>query len=76
MAFLNPIQLLADSVETLWFWTYGLVAGWGLTVTIIVVALILLSVRQIRMQQRLYRLENRLINAEREFSLSQNKNYK
>ena len=69
---MNPIKLLADGIDSLWLWTYGIIAGWGLTFTIIVVAIVLLLVRTINLQRRVDRLENRLITAERDYNLSVN----
>jgi hypothetical protein len=70
---INPIKILTDAVDSLWWWTYGLVAGWGLMFTIVVVAVILLIVRQIRLDRKITNLENRLIAAERDFNISINK---
>ena len=70
---MNPIKLLAEAVDNLWIWTYGLVAGWGLTVTLIVVALIILLIRTINLQKRINSLEQRLVHAERDYNLSVNK---
>ena len=67
---MNPIKLLADGIDSLWWWTYGIIAGCGLTVTLIVVALVLVAIRTINLQRRVQMVENRLINAEREFNLS------
>jgi hypothetical protein len=69
---MNPIKLLADGVDSLWYWTYGIIAGWGLTFTVIVVAIVLLLIRTINLQRRVDRLENRLITAERDYNLSVN----
>jgi len=69
---MNPIKILADGVNDLWFWTYGIIAGWGLTVTIVIVALILLLIRTINLQRRVDRLEHRLVHAERDYNLSVN----
>ena len=66
---MNSIKLLADGIDSLWWWTYGIIAGWGLTFTLIVIALVLVTIRTINLQRRVYALENRLINAEREFNL-------
>jgi hypothetical protein len=67
---MNPIKLLADGIDSLWLWTYGIIAGWGLTFTIIVVALILVVIRTINLQSRVDRLEQRLVHAERDYNLS------
>jgi uncharacterized membrane protein len=66
---MNPINILTATIDSLWWWTYGLVAGWGLTFTLVVVALIILLIRTINLQHRVDRLENRIITNEREFNL-------
>jgi hypothetical protein len=67
---MNPVKLLADGIDSLWLWTYGIIAGWGVTFTIIVVAIILLLIRTINLQRRVDRLENRIISAERDYNLT------
>jgi hypothetical protein len=69
---MNPIKILADGVDSLWYWTYGIIAGWGLTFTIVVIAIVLLLVRTINLQRRVDRLEQRLVHAERDYNLSIN----
>ena len=69
---MNPITLLTNGLNDLWFWTYGIIAGWGLTFTLVVVALVLLLVRTINLQRRVDRLESRLVHAERDYNLSVN----
>ena len=69
---MNPIKLLADGIDSLWYWTYGIIAGWGLTFTIIVIALVLVVIRTINLQRRVDRLEQRLVHAERDYNLSIN----
>ena len=69
---MNPIKILTDGIDSLWLWTYGIIAGWGLTVTIVVVAIVLLLIRTINLQRRVDRLENRLITAERDYNLTVN----
>ena len=66
---MNPINLLTSAIDSLWLWTYGIIAGWGLTFTIVVAALIVLLVRTINLQRRLDRLEARVITDEREYNL-------
>ena len=67
---MNTITLLTNGLNDLWFWTYGIIAGWGLTVTIVIVAIVLLFIRTINLQRRVDQLENRLIHAERDYNLS------
>jgi uncharacterized protein (DUF58 family) len=69
---MNPIPLLTSAVNDLWFWTYGIIAGWGLTFTLVVAALVLLLIRTINLQRRVDRLESRLVHAERDYNLSVN----
>jgi hypothetical protein len=61
---------ITQGIENLWYMTYGIVAGWGLTFTILVVALVVVIIRTINLQRRVDRLENRLIMAERDYNLS------
>ena len=70
---MNPIKLLTETVDTLWIWTYGLVAGWGLTVTLIIVASVILLIRTINLQKRVNRLEQRLVHAERDYNITLSK---
>jgi uncharacterized membrane protein YhiD involved in acid resistance len=69
---MNPATLITENIANLWYATYGLIAGWGVTFTVMVVALIILLVRTINLQRRVDRLENRLITAERDYNLSVN----
>ena len=67
---MNPITILTNGLNDLWFWTYGIIAGWGVTFTLIVVALVLVVIRTINLQRRVDRLEARLVHAERDYNLS------
>ena len=69
---MNPITLLTNGLNDLWFWTYGIIAGWGVTFTIIVIALVLVVIRTINLQRRVDRLEQRLVHAERDYNLTVN----
>lgn len=66
------MTLLTNGINDLWFWTYGIIAGWGLTFTLVVVALVILTIRTINLQRRVDRLEARLVHAERDYNLSVN----
>ena len=66
---MNPITVLTNSIGNLWYWTYGIIAGWGVTFTLLVVFLIILLIRTINLQRRVDRLENRIVTNEREFNL-------
>ena len=66
---MNPINLLTSAIDSLWWWTYGIIAGWGLTFTLVVAALVVLLIRTVNLQRRLDRLEARVITDEREYIL-------
>ena len=66
---MNPINLLTTAVDNLWYATYGIIAGWGLSFTLLVIFLIVLLIRTVNLQRRVDRLESRIITNEREFNL-------
>jgi hypothetical protein len=66
---MNPVSILTTAIDNLWWWTYGIIAGWSLTVTVVVAALVILLIRTINLQRRVDRLEARIITNEREFNL-------
>lgn len=66
---MNPVNILTTAIDNLWWWTYGIIAGWGLTFTLVVAALVVLLIRTINLQRRLDRLEARVIMDEREYNL-------
>lgn len=66
---MNAVAILTTAVDNLWWWTYGIIAGWGLTFTLCIVALVILLIRTINLQRRVDRLEARIISQEREFNL-------
>lgn len=67
---LNPITFLQNNVENLWYSIYSLIAGWGLTMTVIVATIVVLSVRLYRCERQVENLQNRLIHAERDYNLT------
>lgn len=60
---------ITQAIENLWYMAYGIIAGWGITFTLIILALVILLIRTINLQRRVDRLEARLISNEREFNL-------
>ena len=67
---MSPVHILTESIGTLWYLTYGIIAGWGLTFTLAVVAIVILSIRSLRQEAKIVKLENRLITLEREVNLT------
>lgn len=70
---MNTINILTSGINELWFWTYSIIAGWGLTLTVVIAILVLLFIRTINLQRRVDSLEHRLVHAERDYNLSVNK---
>jgi hypothetical protein len=70
---MNPINILTSTIDNLWIWTYGLVAGWGIAFTLLVAGFIFLLARHIRNLKKIERLEHRLIALERDFNIENNK---
>jgi hypothetical protein len=67
---LQPISFLQDNVEKLWYSVYSLIAGWGLTMTMIVAIIVVLAVRLYRCERQVEQLQKRLIHAERDYNLT------
>ena len=70
---MNPIPLLTENVSNLWYWTYGIIAGWGATLTFIIVVMVVLLIRLLHCERRIQTLESRIVAAERDFNLATNK---
>jgi hypothetical protein len=70
---MNPLSLLNTAIDTLWYWTYGIIVGWGASFTILTALFIVLFIRTIRLTHRLNSLNNRLIALDREVSITLNK---
>ena len=65
---MNPLTLLNNAIDTLWYWTYGLIVGWGASFTIVLALLILCFIRIIRLNKKLTDLTNRVVINEREMN--------
>ncbi len=67
---MTSINLLTQGIDSLWYWTYSIVVGWGASFTIIVAIIILLAIRVLHCEQRLRQIESRVVTAEREVNLA------
>jgi hypothetical protein len=70
---MNPLSLLNTAIDTLWYWTYGILVGWGASFTILVALFIVVFIKIIRLNHRINYLNNRLVSLDREVSLTLNK---
>ena len=65
----QTIQTLVSEVNGLWSWVIGIVAGWGLTFTIVVATLVYAHVRITRLRQDLISIRNAYVTETRELSM-------
>jgi len=65
---MNPIAFLTDNIQTLWLWTYGIIAGWGLTFTVLIAVVAVLAVRVIELRKECEFLNSQIIGAQRNFA--------
>lgn len=67
------MSILQAAIDSLWYWTYGIIVGWGASFTIVVALIVVLFVKVIRLNRKLSNLQNRVIVYEREISLYVNR---
>ena len=70
---MNPLSLLNVAIDTLWYWTYGIIVGWGASFTIILALFIILFIKIVRLHHRINYLNNRLVSFERDTNITLNK---
>jgi len=68
-----PLTVLTDSIANLWYWVYGLIAGWGIIFTLMLSSIIFLMARQLRTERRLRNLENQMVSNQRDYNLTLDK---
>jgi uncharacterized membrane protein YciS (DUF1049 family) len=65
----ESLQTVVAEVNGLWSWVIGIVAGWGLTFSLVVAALVYAHVRIARLNRKISQLENRIITEGRDISI-------
>jgi hypothetical protein len=70
---MNPLNLLNTAIDTLWYWTYGIIVGWGASFTILAALLLILFIKIVRTNRRITYLNNRLVSFERDTNITLNK---
>ncbi len=63
------MNILHETINNLWYWTYGMVVGWGASFTILLALVILLFIKIIRLNRKLNYLEGRVVANERDHNL-------
>jgi uncharacterized membrane protein YciS (DUF1049 family) len=64
----QTLQTLVGEVNGLWSWIVGIIAGWGLTFTLVVVAIVYAHLRINRLKKQLEALRNQQVTDNRELS--------
>ena len=64
------MNLINLAIESLWYWTYGIIVGWGASFTILLAINIVLFLKIIRLHRRVNSLNNRLISFERDTNIT------
>ena len=64
------MNILAESIEYLWYSVYGIVAGLGISMVISISIVAFIVIRLFRAEHRIKQLENRLVHAERDYNIS------
>lgn len=65
----QSLQTVVAEITELWSWMIGIVAGWGLTFTLVVAAVVYAHVKIARLQHKINQIENRQVTDERDLSL-------
>jgi hypothetical protein len=65
---MNPINFLTENIQTLWLWTYGIIAGWGLTFTLLIATVVILIVKVIDLRKECEFLNSQIIGSQRDFA--------
>ena len=70
---MNPLTIIHNTLDNLWFWTYSIIVGWGASFTIVVALLILCFIKIVRLNKKITDLTNRVVVNEREMNFHINK---
>ncbi len=64
---------MLSELSSLWNWFFSFIAGWGLTTTVLVTAVVFLWLRVGVLERKYNNLYNRVVADEREWSLFENR---
>lgn len=65
----TTLNTLVGEVAGLWSWIVGIIAGWGLTFTLVVAAVVYAHVRITRLKRELNAVRNDYVTETRELSM-------
>jgi hypothetical protein len=67
------IQQLISEVSSLWWYAYGMIAGWGLSFSIVVGFLVLAHLKIAKLENEIQRYRNQMVAETRDLSFRINK---
>lgn len=67
------MNILAESIEYLWYSVYGIVAGLGISMIVSIAIVAFIIIRLFRAEHKIKQLENRLVHAERDYNITLSK---
>ena len=70
---MSALTILNNAIDSLWYWTYGIIVGWGASFTILTALFIILFIKIVRTNHRITVLNNRVVTLDREVSITLNK---
>ena len=70
---MSALAILNNAIDSLWYWTYGIIVGWGASFTILMALFLVLFIKIVRTNHRMTSINNRLIALDREVSITLNK---
>jgi uncharacterized membrane protein YciS (DUF1049 family) len=65
----QTLQTLVGEVNGLWSWIIGIIAGWGLTLSIVVGVLMYAHVRINALKRRIEHINNHMVSETRDLSI-------
>jgi len=69
---MTPIQNLLTQVSDLWMYAYGMIAGWGLSFSVVVGFLVLAHLKIARLENEIQRYRNQMVAETRDLSFRLN----
>ena len=69
----QTLEFLISEISSLWHWGIGIIAGWGITLTLVVVAVVVIWRRLQRLEDQVQMYRNTAVMEGRDASLRLNK---
>jgi hypothetical protein len=69
----QTLDFLINEIANLWYWGIGIIAGWGITLTLVVIAVVIIWRRLQRLEDQVQMYRNIAVMEGRDASLRLNK---